>query len=492
MHPYFFFLFLFFFLFFFLLLSLVQTHHCNRHHEKKRFIDYIPEPIQEISKRTRRRTPNIPFQIQIIISKELKKDFPEVIPIITSTVEHVQHFLNLVDGPSFHQRLKKCGFPYYYDHDGDQNAFFDFQGQYAQFFHKASSDDEECTINTLAYSYNCEGSKNTKRPLTGLIVLCPAFFSSLNDLKHKKGTLDHELKHNLGFSDDHFLNYPISSRVHEHNNPKKNPFLKNYYINRGKTRLTATFREKCTKRTYQPIQKKNFFSWNQIPKKLKKYKSLMGHWLGLQDPTIWARNYFKCNQINGIILSPDKNHLSKLYYLDDYMTPVINESTNMDSIVVYLVIISSGWYTLRNEHELTKGHWFRDVGCGVFEQNCYDLWIEKRFGIQKKCRHFEKLSPRRMLKAPTWRFGIWYGFRGHRAKRGKCLDFPTPQNLDHFFCFDPKDPQCLIVEFEEEIDDPFYRYFANPRVGGIYGETIQYCGIWNNWRSRAVHYQREE
>ncbi len=49
----------------------------------------------------------------------------------------------------------------------------------------------------------CEGSQNTGRPLTGLIVLCESFWE-YND-KHKWIILDHELKHNLGFNSDSFV-----------------------------------------------------------------------------------------------------------------------------------------------------------------------------------------------------------------------------------------------------------------------------------------------
>lgn len=490
--------------FLFLIYIPINAHKCLRHHNKIRNPIHYPEENPPESRnyfyydsetQTRRKVnpfemkyEPIPFEMQIFFSKLIHTNYSKWIPQATKALRNVEHFLNLAHPPSAHGHLEKCGFPNYFDddeeyettHDHQKNRLFDFEGHFAIFIHLAHGDDPICNAysnETLGYSYNCQGSRITWRPLTGLMVLCSTFWEYIEEMG--MGILDHELKHTLGFASEHFQHYPRESKI-------DSSFLGKYnYINREK-RLKVTFRSNNgaypvpeRKRKFRTVTSKDP---QKIMKRGRKYwgKGVINHYLGIKESTQLLREFFECESLSGVPLSNDGNHLHNLYFVDDYMTPLIEGSKNLNSKIVYTILKESGWYTLRNTDELTMGKWLEGgIGCDVLTKNCYDLWLHSKYGNSKTCWHH---APR------TW-YTAWKDWPGMKRLFGptKCLDKAVIQWERHlvekYFCFDPADKEnCNLIRHEKNIKDE-YRYFKYPKLGGQLGMTMEYCPIHLKWDS---------
>jgi len=171
----------------------------------------------------------------------------------------------------------------------------------------------------------------------------------------------------------------------------------------------------------------------------------------------------------------DGSHLHNLFFYDDYMTPVKEGSTNLNSLLVYTILSESGWYNLQHEEELQMGNWLQGgIGCEILEKNCYDLYLESKYGIPTECLKREKRS---WMSPESW---------NPLARRPKCLVrkmVPSSNHLaEHYFCFDESDPTCDISRFQSTQVPEHFQYFKYPNLGGSMGLIMEYCTVNKRWR----------
>ena len=183
---------------------------------------------------------------------------------------------------------------------------------------------KQCTEHADGYAFVCRIDGATQRPISGFIGLCNPYFMA-NTAKRWK-ILVHEITHVMAFSSDLF------------------PFYKG--CDGPCIRKTATGEE-----------------------------LFMG-----PRALAYAREFFDCNEIDGIQLDDSGSHFRMDKYDGQLMVPVFvdNVPEIMESKLLFAVIADSGWYEpLKYGNDSIWG-WRR--GCHFVNYDCngyYDRLIEK-------------------------------------------------------------------------------------------------------------------
>jgi len=284
-----------------------------------------------------------PMQIQLIYEDSVKKDSHEIVKRAVRRIEKRFEIIPIKETVE----LPIC--------PDKHDAKFEFKGHFALWVSNAEND-TECDRGTVAFAYNCILSPVDYRPLTAFLRLCPVW-DEYSDAE-KELTVLHEIFHGLGFAKEHFKNYPTSSRV----KLAVSPFKFTMYPSQ---RDTAIFREHIRMR-------KGYGGWFG-----RKGSGVRIMKLGTNEATELARSHFGCDSLRGVELSRDGSHLSKIYFYDSFMSPVISGSSNMDCLISHVILEESGWYRIAKTG-LHNGEWMAGVGCDIFNMNCLDYWVEHK------------------------------------------------------------------------------------------------------------------
>lgn len=237
-----------------------------------------------------------------------------------------------------------------------------------------TDDCDETFAYALVYLWEKEG-----HPLAAMMNLCPAFYNLSEPAR--KHIIRHEFIHAMGFSS---------------------------------------------------------YGFERMPENVFGHRKLDGSILFKGPRTVdYIRKYYNCQEISGVWLDPENNHLSKRYF-DELMTATYIEEIKMVpwSGLVVAMLTDSGWYQPRVIPEDSRFGWH--AGCEFAKYDC-KKWYDN-------------------LKEPT---------------------------KNPFYCFGPSDKECLVLDYG--VAAPV-RYFDNPKFAGP--QEVGYCGIkkdfWLHYKETAT------